>query len=84
MNCAGTEFIASAGKVCGHNTVTINPAVFMINIMYPVFDILLPGKICIFPVLSVVIISIRINIQMSEQPTRAEFIMIFVNKPISL
>ena len=75
---------AFACQINGHASVSVHSIVLVINLsdlrLYPRFL----GIVICLPVFPVVIISIRANIQPTQQPAQPKIFLIFFNKPISL
>ena len=75
---------AFACQINGHASVSIHPIVLVVNLsdlrLYHRFL----GIVIRLPVFPVVIVSIRANIQPTQQPAQPKIFLIFFNKPISL
>ena len=84
MNREGRKFDAIACQINPHPAISGNAVGFMIYGLNLMQDILFSGNFFCPSVLSVVIISIWINFQMSQQPPNTKQIPIFVYEPIGL
>ena len=83
MNSQGTQIDALTLQVCPHLPVAVNASMFMVYELYLFQYLLLPGLTGGLPVLSIVIICIRIDIHPPQEPSGAEFIVVFVDKSVS-
>ena len=84
MYGCGTVGIPLTGQVNRHAPITVNPMMLMVDLLNLCLDFLFMGIEIRLPVLPVVIVSIGIDPQPVQQPADAEFVMVFVNEPISL
>lgn len=69
-----------------HASVAVNPVVTVIDIFY--LDLALAfcfsGIIARFSVFAVVIVGIRMDFHPSQKPAYPEFLLVFLNEPVSL
>ena len=84
MNREGGKFDAIARQINPHPAISGNAVGFMIYGLDLMQDISFSGSFFCPSVLSVVVISIRINFQTSQQPPNTKQIPIFVYEPIGL
>ena len=79
-----TVMEAFASQINGHASVSVHSIVLVVNLpdlrLYPGFL----GIVIRLPVFPVVIVSIRANIQPTQQPAKPKIFLIFFDKPISL
>ena len=84
MNGDRTVMEAFACQINGHASVSVHTIVLVVNLpdlrLYPGFL----GIVIRLPVFPVVIVSIRANIQPTQQPAKPKIFVIFFDKPISL
>lgn len=67
-----------------HGSVAINTAVEMINLAKRAFDFILMLMIISFSIFKIIIISIWANMKLSKDPSKSKFLVVFLNKSISL
>ena len=76
--------IPLATKIGMYGPVSINAAMGVIYFTNRVFDFIFMPVIISFSIFKVIIISIWTNIELPKKPSKSKFIMIFLNKSISL
>ena len=67
-----------------YGSVTINSAMRVIDFSNRVFDFIFLLMIISFSIFKIVIISIWIDVKLSEEPSKSKFIVEFLNESISL
>ena len=76
--------IPLAAKISMYGPVSINAAMGVIYFTNRVFDFIFMPMIISFSIFKVIIISIRAYIELLEKPSQPEFLLVFLNKSISL
>lgn len=83
MYSQGTQNNACSFQVGLHHPIAVNSIVFMIDLFNLILDALFFFLIRCLAVLSIVIVSVWIDIQSAQQPTDAEKIFIIIDKSVS-
>ena len=76
--------ISPASQIDSHIPVSVNPVAAMVDFLNLFQNLWFLGIIILLPVSAVVVISIWTYAEPPEQPANAKFLMMFINKPISL
>ena len=84
MNSSGTVAISFTLQIDCHAAVTVNTVVPVIEFFYLHLYFCFFGIVICLPVFPIVIVGIRIDPQPPQQPAGAEFLMVLINKPVSL
>ena len=75
---------AFASQINGHASVSVYTIVLVVNLSDLRLYLGFLSIVIRLPVFPVVIVSIRANIQPTQQPAKPKIFVIFFNKPISL
>ena len=75
---------AFASQINGHASVSVHSIVLVVNFSDLRLYLRFLGIVIRLPVFPVVIVSIRTNIQPTQQPAQPKIFLIFFDKPISL
>ncbi len=84
MDGSGAVAVPFALQVGCHATVAVNAVVPVVDFIYLSLDFCFLGVIIRLPVFPVVIVGVRTEPQPPQQPAGAEFLMMLVDKPVSL
>lgn len=78
------NIVSFTNKICMYGSVTINPAMRVIDFSNRLFDFIFLLMIISFSIFKIVVISIWTDIKHSEKPSEPKFLVIFLNESISL
>ncbi len=67
-----------------YGSITINSAMRVIYFPNRVFDFILLLMIISFSIFKIIVISIWVDIKLPEKPSKPKFLVVFLNKSISL
>ena len=84
MNSCSAVVVASTFQIDCHPAVAVYTVMTVVNFLYLHLNFRFVGIVICLSVFPVVIVGIRTNFQPSQQPANAEFLVILLNKPISL
>ena len=84
MDGSGAVAIPFALQVGCHASVAIDAVVPVVDLIYLPLDFCFLGAIIRLPVFPVVIVGIRADPQPPQEPADAEFLLMIINKSISL
>lgn len=84
MNGYWTVMEAFACQINGHASVSVHSIMLVVNLSDLRLYLRFLGIVIRLPVFPVVIVSIRANLQPTQQPVQPKIFLIFFNKPISL
>ena len=84
MDGCFTIMVTLAIQIYHHGPVPGNPFVTMVELLDFVLYLILLGIVSPFAMLFIIIVGIRAYAESSQQPAYTKFIMILIDKPISL
>ena len=84
MDSRAAVAVSPAFQISCHAAVTVHAVMVVVDIPDLLLDLCFLGMIICLPVFPVVVISIRADSQLLQQPADAVFLMVLVNEPISL
>lgn len=84
MDGCGAVAVSAAFQVDPHAAVSVNTLVAVVYLLYLLMDFRFLGIVIRLPVLFVVVIGIWAETLPPQEPADAEFLMMMIDKPVSL
>lgn len=84
MNCPGRKIYTCARQIGSHSAIAVNTIMFIVDHQNLIENLLLFRLPLCPPTFSVVVISVRINVQPSQQPPNTKQLAVLVDAPICL
>ena len=84
VNGRSTVAMSRSFQICSHTAVAVFSIMAVVNVADLLLNLRFLGIIICLPVFSVVIVSIRPELQPPQEPANAEFLLMIVHKSISL